>query len=145
MQLHSAALRGLGIAEYFSLWKVGNRGFSSRGTADSHTSAQHKQRRRGPSLLRDRHTVAIAALVNDPSQAHEFGVLEIFEQVRLSTKKRSGRSWELPCATSLARLRYEHGRSAEARECLQDICDRFTEGYGTADLRAATGLLEQLS
>ena len=37
------------------------------------------------------------------------------------------------------------GRPADAIACLQPIYDRFTEGFGTADLIAAKQLLEQLS
>lgn len=53
-------------------------------------------------------------------------------------------SWRLRTATSLARLRARQGRLAEARVALTDSYDRFTEGFGTADLRAARQLLAQL-
>ncbi len=51
-------------------------------------------------------------------------------------------SWELRTATSLARLRRDQGRSAEAAALLHPIYDRFTEGFDTADLRAAKALLD---
>jgi predicted ATPase len=54
-------------------------------------------------------------------------------------------SWELRAATSLARLLRHHGRPADAIVCLQPIYDRFTEGFGTADLIAAKQLLDELS
>jgi predicted ATPase len=54
-------------------------------------------------------------------------------------------SWELRAATSLARLLRHHGRHADAIVCLQPIYDRFTEGFGTADLIAAKQLLDGLS
>jgi predicted ATPase len=53
-------------------------------------------------------------------------------------------SWELRAATSLARLLRDQGRSADAIACLQPIYDRFTEGFGTADLMAAKRLLDEL-
>jgi predicted ATPase len=53
-------------------------------------------------------------------------------------------SWELRAATSLARLLPDQGLPAEAIACLQPICDRFTEGFGTADLIAAKQLLSEL-
>jgi predicted ATPase/DNA-binding winged helix-turn-helix (wHTH) protein len=54
-------------------------------------------------------------------------------------------SWELRAATSLARLWREQARSKEARELLAPVYDRFTEGFGTADLRAARSLLDELT
>ena len=54
-------------------------------------------------------------------------------------------AWELRAATSLARLLRHHGRPADAIACLQPIYDRFTEGFGTADLIAAKQLLDELS
>ena len=53
-------------------------------------------------------------------------------------------SWELRAATSLARLLRDQGRSANASACLQPVYDRFTEGFGTADLIAAKRLLDDL-
>jgi predicted ATPase len=53
-------------------------------------------------------------------------------------------SWELRAATSLARLLRDQGRSADAIACLQPIYDRFTEGFGTADLNTAKQLLDEL-
>jgi len=53
-------------------------------------------------------------------------------------------SCELRAATSLARLLRDQHRSADAIACLQPIYDRFTEGFGTADLIAAKRLLDEL-
>jgi predicted ATPase len=52
-------------------------------------------------------------------------------------------SWELRAATSLARLLRDQSRSADVIACLQPIYDRFTEGFGTADLIAAKQLLDE--
>jgi predicted ATPase len=54
-------------------------------------------------------------------------------------------SWELRSATSLTRLLSDQGRSAEALALLRSVYDRFTEGFATADLRAAKALLDDLS
>jgi predicted ATPase len=59
-------------------------------------------------------------------------------------RRQGARSWELRCATSLARLWRDQDRSKEARELLAPVYDRFTEGFATADLRAAKALLEEL-
>jgi predicted ATPase len=53
-------------------------------------------------------------------------------------------SWELRCATSLARLRQEQGRTGDARKLLAPVYEKFTEGFGTADLLAANALLEPM-
>jgi hypothetical protein len=50
-------------------------------------------------------------------------------------------SWELRAATSLARLRHQQDRTAEARGFLAPVYERFTEGFETADLKAAQALL----
>jgi predicted ATPase/class 3 adenylate cyclase len=50
-------------------------------------------------------------------------------------------SWELRAATSLARLWQQQARTADARGCLVPVYDRFTEGFETADLKAAKALL----
>ncbi len=53
-------------------------------------------------------------------------------------------SWELRSATSLARLLRNQDRSAEAMALLQPVYDRFTEGFETADLKAAKALLDAM-
>jgi predicted ATPase len=52
--------------------------------------------------------------------------------------------WELRAATSLARLLRDQGCSSDAKTLLQPVYDRFTEGFGTADLKAAKALLDAL-
>ena len=54
-------------------------------------------------------------------------------------------AWELRAAISLARLRRDQGQQAGARDLLASVCDRFTEGFGTADLREAKRLIDALS
>jgi hypothetical protein len=51
---------------------------------------------------------------------------------------------ELRAAASLARLLRDQGRSADAMALLQPVYDRFTEGFDTADLKAAKSLLDEL-
>ena len=53
-------------------------------------------------------------------------------------------SWELRAATSLARLWRDECRKEEAHQLLAPIYDRFTEGFATADLRAAKALIDDL-
>jgi predicted ATPase len=54
-------------------------------------------------------------------------------------------AWELRTATSLARLLHDQGRCADAMALLQPVYDRFTQGFDTADLKAAKALLDALT
>jgi predicted ATPase len=57
----------------------------------------------------------------------------------------SAKSLELRATMSLARLLRDTGRRDEARTMLADICNWFTEGFDTADLKDAKALLDELS
>jgi predicted ATPase len=54
-------------------------------------------------------------------------------------------AWELRTAISLAHLRQDQGRVGEAYDLLRSVHGRFSEGYGTRDLKAAKSLLDELS
>ena len=60
-------------------------------------------------------------------------------------REQTALSWELRTATSLARLRIGQDRLDDAREILAPVYGRFTEGFKTADLRAASAMLDSLS
>jgi predicted ATPase len=51
---------------------------------------------------------------------------------------------ELRAAVSLARLRRDQSRCAEARDLLAPIYGWFTEGFETQDLKEAKALLDEL-
>jgi predicted ATPase/DNA-binding winged helix-turn-helix (wHTH) protein len=53
-------------------------------------------------------------------------------------------SWSLRIVTSTARLGRDMGRAAAARAKLAAVCARFTEGFDTADYRAARALLGEM-
>ena len=59
-------------------------------------------------------------------------------------RAQDARLWELRAARSLARLRREQGRRAEARDLLAPVYGWFTEGFGTPDLIEAKQLLVAL-
>jgi tetratricopeptide (TPR) repeat protein len=59
-------------------------------------------------------------------------------------RRQGALSWELRTATSLAHLQHDQGRTAEARNLLQSVFDRFSEGFKTADLKTAKALLNSL-
>jgi predicted ATPase len=68
-----------------------------------------------------------------------------FHQAIEVARRQSARSWELRAAMSLSRLWQEQGKQRQARQMLADIYSWFTEGFDTADLRAAKALLEELA
>jgi predicted ATPase len=57
-------------------------------------------------------------------------------------RRQQAKSWEQRAASSLARLWQRQGKRAEAIALLQPVYDWFTEGFDTADLRAAQALLD---
>ena len=66
------------------------------------------------------------------------------EALRIA-RDRQAKAYELRAATCLARLWGERGRRPEARELLAPIYGWFTEGFDTADLKEAKGLLDELT
>jgi hypothetical protein len=67
-----------------------------------------------------------------------------FRQALDWARRQGALSWELRAATSLARLLRDQSRAADAVALLRSVYDRFTEGFDTADLRAAKALLDSL-
>jgi predicted ATPase len=67
-----------------------------------------------------------------------------FRQALDSARRKGALLWELRPATSLARLWYGQNQRAEALALLQPVYDRFTEGFDTADLKAAKAPLDTL-
>jgi class 3 adenylate cyclase len=68
-----------------------------------------------------------------------------FEEALRVAQGQGAKAYELRAAMSLAKLRGEQSRRAEAHDLLMPIYDRFTEGFGTADLIKAKSLLDQLA
>ena len=77
--------------------------------------------------------------VPDPAQAEA-----CFQQALAIARRQQAKSWELRAAMSLSRLWRHQGKRAEAYELLAPIYGWFTEGFDTADLQEAKGLLEDL-
>jgi len=69
---------------------------------------------------------------------------ECFQRSLETAREQGSLSGELRTATSLARAWRHQGRGSEAHELLASVYGRFSEGFGTADLRAARQLLDQL-
>lgn len=69
----------------------------------------------------------------------------LLQRAHQTAQRQGARAWELRTAMSLARLWNELGRVAQAQNILSAIYDQFTEGFETADLKAARQLLQQLA
>ena len=67
-----------------------------------------------------------------------------FRQALYWARRQGALAWELRAAMSAARLLRDQGRSTDAKGLLQPVFARFTEGFDTADLRAAMLLLKEL-
>ena len=90
-----------------------------------------------PELLRVRGTIAIAA--GDESEGERYLALAL----AMATKQ-GALAWRLKIVTSLARLRQTEGQLVEARRILEPVYKEITEGFETADVRAAKKLLDEL-
>ncbi len=77
--------------------------------------------------------------------ADERGAEEAFCRSIELADQQSALSWRLRASMSLARLQFRQGRRGEAREVLSETYARFSEGFDTADLKAAERLLATLS
>jgi predicted ATPase/DNA-binding winged helix-turn-helix (wHTH) protein len=77
--------------------------------------------------------------------ADERGAEEAFCRSIELADQQSALSWRLRASISLARLQFRQGRREEAREALAETYARFSEGFDTADLKAAERLLATLS
>ena len=79
------------------------------------------------------------------SAADEQQAKACFQNALKVARGQSAKSLELRAAMSLSRLWYDQGKKAEARQLLAEIYGWFTEGFDTADLKAAKALLDELS
>jgi len=78
-------------------------------------------------------------------QGHAAAAEELYVKALSIPKEQEAKLWELRAAVSLARLRRDQGRRAEARDLLAPVYGWFTEGFGTPDLKDARALLDELS
>ena len=67
-----------------------------------------------------------------------------FQQAIDTARSQQAKSLEMRAATSLARLWADQGKRAQARDLLAPVYGWFTEGFDTADLKDARGLLDEL-
>jgi ATP/maltotriose-dependent transcriptional regulator MalT len=93
-----------------------------------------------PELLRLKGELLLRQAIGQSGSSAE----QSFAAALCLARRQGALALELRAALSLARLRVTQGRHDEAKRILMRVYNRFTEGFGTADLRAARGLLEAL-
>ncbi len=69
---------------------------------------------------------------------------ELYRKALSIAREQEAKLWELRATASLARLRRDQGRRAEARDLLAPVYGWFSEGFATPDLREAKALLDEL-
>jgi predicted ATPase len=77
-------------------------------------------------------------------QGHSETAEELYRKALSIAQQQEAKLWELRAAVSLARLRRDQGRHAEARDLLAPVYRWFTEGFDTPDLKEAKALLDDL-
>lgn len=92
-----------------------------------------------PEFLRIKGTIHAAAGCSDFDRAEE-----LFLRSLKIANQQSALAWALRAATSAAELRIGQNRIESARDILVPVLDRFTEGFGTSDLRRAKAVLDRL-
>jgi predicted ATPase len=78
-------------------------------------------------------------------QEHSDAAEELYRKALSIAEAQEAKLWELRAAMSLARLRRDQDRRAEARDFLAPVYGWFTEGFDTADLKEAKALLGELT
>src|SRR5713101_2313216 len=78
-------------------------------------------------------------------QGHTEAAEELYRKALSIAAEQGAKLWELRAATSLARLRRDQGRHAEACDLLAPVYGWFTEGFDTPDLKDAKTLLVELA
>jgi predicted ATPase len=77
-------------------------------------------------------------------QGHSEAAEGLYRKALSIAEEQEAKLWELRASATLARLRRDQGRQAEARDLLAPVYDWFTEGFDTPDLKEAKALLEEL-
>jgi hypothetical protein len=68
-----------------------------------------------------------------------------YRQALELAREQKALSWELRAATSMAKLWDANGKTSDAHQLLSSVYNRFSEGFETADLKAASALIDNLA
>ena len=93
-----------------------------------------------PELLRFKAEMLLALPTRRENEAEQ-----CLEAAIALAQRQEARFWQLRAAVTLANLWVDQGRRDEGRDLLTSIYAGFTEGFHTADLRAAKTLLDGVS
>ncbi len=77
-------------------------------------------------------------------QGHDEAAEELYRKALSIAVEQEAKLWELRAAMSLARLRQDQGRHADARDLLAPVYGWFAEGFDTPDLKEAKALLDEI-
>jgi predicted ATPase len=77
-------------------------------------------------------------------QGHPEAAEQLYRKALGIAEEQEAKLWELRAAVSLARLRRDQGRRAEAHDLLAPVYGWFTEGFATPDLKEAKALLDEI-
>jgi hypothetical protein len=118
---------------------LGSAGHSSEGLAAANDALERSERNEErwnlPELLRVKGELLLRAGSTAAAEA-------CWMEALTEAGRRRALSWELRCATSLARLWRDQDQAERGRALLAPVYSRFTEGFETADLTAARAFLE---
>jgi len=78
-------------------------------------------------------------------QGHAEAAEELYRKALAIADEQEAKLWELRAAVSLAGLRRDQGRRAEAHNLLAPVYGWFTEGFDTPDLKEARVMLNKLT
>jgi len=95
-------------------------------------------------LIADLMRIKGELILAEGARGAEEAAADCFGQALDWARRQGALSWELRVATSAARALRAQDRAADAKEILQPVYDRFTEGFETADLEMAKTLLDTL-
>jgi predicted ATPase len=89
----------------------------------------------------------LRAAKSQPAQSSQdqYDAETCFQHALDVARQQQAKSLELRAAMSLARLWQRQGRRVEAHALLAEVYGWFTEGFDTADLQEAKGLLDALA
>ncbi len=147
------ALEELQKGRLFTLYNVRFLGFLAEGLASAGQSAEgfalvdaairHSEEKEELWCVAELLRVKGEILLHDgagPGSAEQ-----CFLQSVKFARQQDALSWELRTSMSMSRLLLERGEVTKARRSLVNVYRRFTEGFETADLKAAKALLAEFS
>jgi predicted ATPase len=92
-----------------------------------------------PEILRVKGLIALSG------ERDEAAAADLFSKSGALARKQGALAWELRAAMNLGQLWVTQSRASDALGLLEPLYGRFTEGFETVDLIAASRLIEELT